>query len=104
MGTTIGGRNAASKSTNHMTAGPPAMSMIPPMTPATPTGAPAPFPYIGKASSGSSTASKVIIGGGEAITEDSMLDVMPSPGNSPSQPAPMHDLVTMMVNAKIVVG
>ena len=103
MGTTIGGRNAASTKTSHMTAGPPAVSMVPPMTPANPTGVPAPFPYVGQSSSATETAAKVNIAGGEALTEGSVMDVM-QPGNAASQPAPMHDLVTMLVNAKIVVG
>jgi hypothetical protein len=54
-----------------------------------------------QSSSAKQTASKVIIGGGEALTVMSVVDVMPSPGNAPSQPAPIHDLVTMMVNQKI---
>jgi len=103
MPTTIGGKNAASTTTHHMALGPPAMSNIPPMTPATPPGVPAPFPYIADSQSAGKTASKVIIAGGEAVIDDSELDVMP-PGNAPSQPAPIHDLVTMMVNAKVIVG
>jgi hypothetical protein len=103
MGTTIGGRDAASTASHHQAAGPPAVSNIPPMTPATPPGVPAPFPYIADTSSASQTASKLSIGGGEAVVDDSELDIMP-PGNGPSQPAPLHDIVTMMVNAKIVIG
>jgi hypothetical protein len=103
MGTTIGGRDAASKTSHHQAVGPPAVSNIPPMTPATPPGVPTPFPYIGDTMSAGETASKLSIGGGEAVVDDSTLDIMP-PGNGPSQPAPIHDLVTMMVNAKLVVG
>jgi uncharacterized protein (DUF2345 family) len=99
--TVIKGRGAQSKTSNHSFVGPPAMSNIPPMTPATPPGVPAPFPYMAQSSSASSTASKVKIAGGEALTVMSIVDVMPSPGNAPSQPAPIHDLVTMMVNQKI---
>ena len=99
--TVIKMKGAQSKTSNHSFVGPPAMSNIPPMTPATPPGVPAPFPYMAQSSSASSTASKVKIGGGEALTVMSIVDVMPSPGNSPSQPAPIHDLVTMMVNQKI---
>jgi hypothetical protein len=72
------------------------------MAPPTPTGVPAPFPYVGKSGSAKKTAAKVIIAGGEALVEGSEMDVEP-PGNQPSQPAPLHDLVTMVVNAKIVV-
>lgn len=103
MGTTIGGKNAASTTTHHMAVGAPAMSNIPPMTPATPPGVPAPFPYVADTQSATQTASKVIIAGGEAVVAGSKLDIMP-PGNAPSQPAPIHDLVTMMVNAKVIVG
>jgi hypothetical protein len=103
MGTTLGGRDAASKTSHHQCVGTPAVSNIPPMTPATPVGAPAPFPYIGDTQSAAQTAPKVIIGGGEAVIEGSEIDIMP-PGNSMSQPAPIHDIVTMMVNAKIVIG
>jgi hypothetical protein len=103
MATSVGGKEVASKATSHVYLAPPAVSNIPPMTPATPTGVPAPFPYMGQSSTGSGTASKVIIGGDEAIIEGSKVDVTPSPGNSPSQPAPMHDLVTMMVNNKTTV-
>jgi hypothetical protein len=102
MGTTIGFKDAASTGTNHMAVGPPAMSNIPPMAPPTPTGVPAPFPYIGKSGSATDTASKVLIAGGEALVEGSKMDVEP-PGNQPSQPAPIHDLVTMVVNKKVVV-
>lgn len=103
MGTTIGARDAASKTTHHQALGPPAVSNIPPMTPATPPGVPAPFPYIADTQSAAETSGKLIIGGGEAVIEGSELDLMP-PGNGPSQPAPLHDLVTMMVNAQVVIG
>ncbi len=103
MATSVGGKEVASTSTGHMYVAPPAVSNIPPMTPATPTGVPAPFPYMGTASTGASTASKVIVGGGEAMMEGSKVDVTPAPGNAPSQAAPLHDLVTMMVNNKTTV-
>jgi hypothetical protein len=103
MGTTIGGRDAASKTSGHQAVGPPAVSNIPPMSPATPPGIPTPLPYIGNTSSAGKTAPKCIIGGGEAVVEGSELDIIP-PGNGPSQPCPIHDIVTMMVNAKIVIG
>ncbi len=103
MGTTIGGKNVASTTTHHMAVGPPAVSNIPPMTPATPPGVPAPFPYMADSQSAKQTASKVTIAGGPMVLEGSTLEITP-PGNAPSQPAPLHDLVTMMVNAKIIIG
>ena len=99
--TVIKNKGAQSTTSNHMFVGPPAVSNIPPMTPATPPGVPVPFPYVAQSSSAKQTASKVIIGGGPALTVKSVVDVMPAPGNAPSQPAPIHDLVTMMVNQKI---
>lgn len=99
--TTSGGRALQSKNTNHTYVGPPAVSNIPPMTPVTPVGVPCPFPYMAMSSSATKTAPKVLIGGGEALTVQSVVDVMPAPGNAPSQPAPIHDLLTMMVNQKI---
>jgi hypothetical protein len=102
MATTIGGMDAASKGTNHVAVGPPAVSNIPPMTPATPPGVPAPFPYVAMSSSAAQTAPKTIIAGGDALVQGSAMTVIP-PGNMPSQPAPIHDLVTQMVNQKVVV-
>ncbi len=99
--TVIKNKVAISTTSGHQYVGPPAVSNIPPMTPATPIGVPVPFPYMAMSSSASSTASKVIIGGGEAVTDQSVVDVMPAPGNAPSTPAPMHDLVTLVVNKKI---
>ena len=102
MGTTVGGKKIATKKSGHQAVAPPAMSNIPPMAPPTPTGVPAPFPYTAQSSSGSDTSSKLVIGGGETLVEGSGMDVAP-PGNQPSQPAPMHDVVTMQVNAKVTV-
>jgi hypothetical protein len=102
MPTTFGGKQAASKSSGHKCVGPPMVSNIPPMTPPKPDGVPAPFPYLGSSSTATDTASKVIVGGGELVVEDSKLEV-DKPGNQASQPAPLHDLVTQMVNAKIVI-
>ncbi len=102
MATTIGKKDAAHKKSNHTSVGPPAVSNIPPMTPPKPDGVPAPFVYTGKSSSGKSTSSKLKIAKGEAVIEDSTFSVDP-PGNQPSQPAPIHDLVTMMVNKKILI-
>ena len=103
MATTIGGKDAVSTETGHTAVGPPVPSNIPPMAPPTPTGVPAPFPYIAKSSSATKTAAKVIIAGGAAVVEGSEMDVEPL-GNQPSQPAPLHDLVTMVVNKKFVVS
>ena len=102
MPTTIQGRQAASKSSGHKHVGPPAMSNIPPMTPPKPDGVPAPFVYLGTTSTASGTAGKLKVGSGEAVIKGSKLKV-DMPGNQPSQPAPLHDLVTMQVNAKVVV-
>ncbi|MGH7298723.1 MAG: hypothetical protein ACRELB_27530 [Polyangiaceae bacterium] len=102
MATTISGKDAASTETGHVALGPPVPSNIPPMAPPTPTGVPAPFQYVAKSSSATKTASKVFISGGEAVVEGSEMDVEP-PGNQPSQPAPLHDLVTMVVCKKFVV-
>jgi hypothetical protein len=92
-------RQVATTASSHTVLTPPAMSNIPPMAPPTPPGVPAPFPYAGHSGTAGGTASKLKIGGGEAMTEGSSIDVDP-PGNQPSQPAPIHDLVTMQVCAK----
>lgn len=100
MPTTIGGKQVITTKSSHQFVGPPAVSNIPPMTPPKPDGIPAPFPYIGQSSSGKKTSSKLVVGGGDSFIDGSSVDIMP-PGNQPSQPAPLHDLVTMQVNAKI---
>lgn len=97
MTTTIKMKEACTKSSGHKNVCPPAMSMIPPMTPATPSGAPAPFVYMGTSSTAHDTSSKLVIGGGETVVEGDTTDIDP-PGNQPSQPAPMHDLVSQVVN------
>lgn len=102
MPTTITSLKVASKQSGHKHVGPPAMSNIPPMTPATPPGVPAPFVYLGSTSTAADTSSKLKVFGGEAVVKDSKLDV-DMPGNQPSQPAPIHDVVTMQVNAKVIV-
>lgn len=100
MPTTIGGMQVITTASNTSFVGPPAVSNIPPMTPPKPDGVPAPFPYTGRSATGSGTSSKLKIGGGDAFIEGSSVSIDP-PGNQPSQPAPLHDLVTMQVNAKI---
>lgn len=102
MPTTIGGKQVITTSSSHSFVGPPAVSNIPPMTPPKPDGVPSPFPYTGMSSSGGDTSSKLNVGGGDTFIEGSYVTVDP-PGNQPSQPAPIHDLVTMQVNAKIYV-
>ncbi len=101
MTTTIGGKQIATTSSSHMGLSPPAMSNIPPMAPPTPTGVPAPFPYKCTSGTGSGCSEKLNIDGGDTLTEDCTMDVDPTPGNQPSQPAPIHDVVTMMVNQKV---
>jgi hypothetical protein len=100
--TTISGKKVATTASGHNHLGPPAMSNIPPMTPATPVGAPAPFVYKGETSNASDTSDKLVIGGGDTVISDSTLSIDP-PGNQPSQPAPIHDVVTLLVNATILV-
>jgi hypothetical protein len=101
MGTTINQVLVmATTKSNHMVTTIPVPSMIPPMAPPTPTGVPAPFPYMSRSATAKKTSTKLIVGRGETMLENSSLKVMP-PGNQPSQPAPLHDLVTMQVNAKI---
>lgn len=102
MPTTIGGKQVIATTSNHNFAGPPAVSNIPPMTPPKPDGVPAPFPYVGRSATGGKTSGKLKVGGGKAFVAGSSVSVDP-PGNQPSQPAPIHDLVTMQVNAKIYV-
>lgn len=102
MPTTIGGRQVITTSSGHSFVGPPAVSNIPPMTPPKPDGVPAPFPYMGRSATGKGTSSKLKVGGGEAFVAKSSVSVDPL-GNLPSQPAPIHDLVTLHVNKKIFV-
>lgn len=100
MTTTVGTKQIATTSSAHKGVGPPAMSNIPPMAPPTPTGVPAPFPYLCSSNTGAGCSEKLNIDGGDTLTEDCCMDVDP-PGNQPSQPAPLHDLVTLQVNAKV---
>jgi hypothetical protein len=102
MPTSISGKKAASKSTGHRHVGPPTPSNIPPMAPPTPTGVPAPFVFLANVSTASGTASKLEIGGGEACTTDTKMDCDP-PNNQPSQPAPIHDLATMLVGDTVTI-
>ena len=93
-------RSVASTTTQHISVSVPAVSMIPPMAPPTPTGVPAPFPYIGRSATAGKTSSKLKVAKGKTLIKGSAMSVDP-PGNQPSQPAPMHDVVTMQVNAKV---
>jgi hypothetical protein len=89
---------ATTKST-HMLTTPPNISNIPPMAPPTPVGVPAPFPYMSRSAMAKKTSTKLIIGRGETLIVTSSLDLLP-PANQPSQPAPIHDVITMMVKQK----
>jgi hypothetical protein len=100
MATTIGGKRVATTSSNHQAIFPPTPSNIPPMAPPTPQGVPAPFPHKGNTGTASGASSKLKVGGGKAVVEGNEFDVDP-PGNNPSQPAPIHDLVTGVINKKI---
>jgi len=102
MPTTIGGKQVVTTTSSHNFVGPPAVSNIPPMTPPKPDGVPAPFPYVGRSATGKSTSSKLKIAGGKTLVKGSSVNVE-MPGNQVSQPAPIHDLVTMQVNKKIFV-
>jgi hypothetical protein len=102
MPTTIGGKQVITTSSSHSFVGPPAVSNIPPMTPPKPDGVPAPFPYTARSATGKGTSGKLKVGGGKAFVDGSYVSIDP-PGNQPSQPAPIHDLVTMQVNGKIFV-
>jgi len=103
MPTTIGGKQIATTASGHRHLGPPAVSNIPPMTPPKPDGVPAPFVYMGSTATASGASTKLVVGGGDTVVDGNKLSV-DMPGNQPSQPAPLHDLVTMMVNAKVPVG
>ncbi|XXT15157.1 hypothetical protein WME94_33395 [Sorangium sp. So ce429] len=103
MPTTIGGKQVITTASNHSFVGPPAVSNIPPMTPPKPDGVPAPFPYTGRSATGKGTSRKLKVGGGQAFLKGKSYVSVDAPGNQASQPAPIHDLVTMQVNAKIYV-
>jgi hypothetical protein len=90
----------ATTESSHTCITPPAISNIPPMTPPKPDGIPAPFPYFGQSSTGEKTGTKLKIAKGKALLKGKSLFKVDKPGNQPSQPAPLHDLVTMQVNAK----
>jgi hypothetical protein len=62
-------------------------------------GVPAPFPYMGRTQTAKKTSTKLKVAGGKAVIKDCPFDVDP-PGNMPSQPAPIHDIVTMQVKKK----
>lgn len=102
MPTVITGRQIATTKSPHGVVTPPAISNIPPMAPPTPPGVPAPFPYLCRSKTGKKTSSKLKIAKGETLINGSTMDVDP-PGNQPSQPAPIHDIVTMQVKTKFYV-
>lgn len=93
-------RQVSTTKSPHTTVTPPVISNIPPMAPPTPPGVPTPFPYMGRSATGKSTSSKLKVAKGETLIDGSAMAVDP-PGNQPSQPAPIHDVVTMQVKAKI---
>lgn len=95
-------RQIACTKSGHTTVCPPVISNIPPMAPPTPPGVPAPFPYMGRSATAGDTSSKLKIMGGPTLVDGSSMDVDP-PGNQPSQPAPIHDVMTMQVKTKIYV-
>lgn len=99
MPTTVAMKQIATTKSPHTVVTPPTVSNIPPMTPPKPDGIPAPFPYMGRSATGKKTSSKLKIGGGKTVVIGSTLAVDP-PGNMPSQPAPLHDLITMQVKKK----
>jgi|SRR5579859_4059310 len=99
MSTTIGTKRIATSTSGHKGVGPPAMSNIPPMAPPTPVGVPAPFPYLCTSNTGDGCSTKLNIASGDTLTTECTMDV-DAPGNQPSQPAPIHDVVTMMVRQK----
>jgi hypothetical protein len=103
MPTVISGRMVVTKKSNHTAMTPPAVSNVPPMTPPKPDGIPAPFPYFGRSATAEKTSSKLIIGGGETLLLTASTFKVDPPGNQPSQPAPIHDLLTMQVNAKFAI-
>lgn len=85
---------------NHMVMSPPCISNIPPMAPPTPVGVPAPFPYVSRSNMLKSGSTKLIIGKGETMKKKSSYFQLMPPANQLSQPAPIHDIITMMVKQK----
>lgn len=103
MTTTYKGREIATTTSKHIAIAPPTPSMIPPMAPPTPTGVPAPFPHKGDTSTTSGAYSKLKIAKGKTTMKGMKINADP-PDNQPSQPAPLHDLMTGKMNKKITVG
>lgn len=93
MATTLTGKNVATDKSGHTAPGPPAVSMIPPVAPPTPTGVPSPFLYVAKSSTAKGTSSNFIAGGGKVLTKGSYMDIE-TPGNQPSGTLPIKDLVS----------
>ncbi|MCA9632951.1 MAG: hypothetical protein KC766_35105 [Myxococcales bacterium] len=99
MATTYSKRKALTTKSSVPFIAPPTPSNIPPMPPPKPDGVPAPFPHTAKASSADKPSTKLIVGGGKQILPGNKFDVDP-PGNNPSNPCPVHDLVTGKINKK----
>jgi hypothetical protein len=103
MATIIDGMQLTTSSNSQNVIYPPTPSNIPPMAPPTPTGVPAPFPHKGNSGTVDSASSKLKVGGGKSVYEGNHFDADP-PANNPSNPCPIHDLVTGVINKKFVVG
>jgi hypothetical protein len=73
------------------------------MAPPTPPGVPAPFVYMGGTSSAEGASTKVKIGGGDTVIPGNKLAV-DNPGNQPANPTPKKDMVTSVVNQKVLVS
>ncbi|RLB63946.1 MAG: hypothetical protein DRI90_05745 [Deltaproteobacteria bacterium] len=99
MSTESDGRNIATKKSGHKVVAGPEISKNPP----TPPAGPIPGPYVIAASSSTakSTGAKLTVGGGEALTIDSVMDADP-PANQPSQPTG-GDIQTFAVKGKVPV-
>lgn len=100
MPTTFKGRQIATTASKHKAIIPPTPSMIPPMAPPTPSGVPCPFPHMGDTGTTSGPYSKLKIAGGKTTMKGMKFNADP-PANQPSQPCPIHDMVTGKMNKKI---
>ncbi len=93
MPTTVTGTGIAHTASDHVAVGPPAMSLIPPPSPATPTGVPSPFVYLAKSKSGQRASTKMEVAGGRVLTKNSYMDIE-KPGNIPAGSLPIKDIVS----------